>query len=64
MKIKTYLKSLSALILLAGLIPVAFAADEAKPSATVVDDGNRLGGYWGSAGSGDSGGKWNLTRIE
>jgi len=35
MKIKTSLKSLSALILLAGLIPVAFAADEAKPSATV-----------------------------
>ncbi len=38
MKITTYLKSLPALILLAGLIPVAFAADEAKPSATVVID--------------------------
>jgi len=37
-KITTYLKPLSALILLAGLIPVAFAADDAKPSATVVID--------------------------
>ena len=38
MKITSYLKSLSTLILLAGLIPVAFAADEATPSATVVID--------------------------
>jgi len=38
MNITAHLKSLSVLILLAGLIPVAFAADEAKPSATVVID--------------------------
>ena len=38
MKITTFLKSLSALILLAGLIPIAFAADEPTPSATVVID--------------------------
>ena len=53
MKITSYLKSLSTLILLAGLIPVAFAADEAKPSATVViDETQVMVSIGGSSGKG------------
>jgi hypothetical protein len=41
-----------------------YAGGEASGEWKVIDDGKRLEGFWGSAGTGSSGGKWNLTRIE
>jgi hypothetical protein len=41
-----------------------YAGGEASGEWKVIDSGTRLEGFWGHAGSGGSGGKWNLTRIE